>query len=168
MRIEGGVHCWTDSISFPLLCVYDICDCANSSSPYLMANDFLLVLILLIMTPNYILMCIGGIRVGLSTLIFVANMGGIMIFFCKTVVAIQLTLLYKQVILLNNLLVLIKNIVTYRYANIPCSSQKQHIYCHSNLPSTTLVIRRLAFAYKSKVYVYQTVFKKHSLGNTTT
>ena len=112
MRIEGGVHCWTDSISFPLLCVYDICDCANSSSPYLMANDFLLVLILLIMTPNYILMYIGGIRVGLSTLIFVANMGGIMIFFCKTVVAIQLTLLYKQVILLNNLLVLIKNIVT--------------------------------------------------------
>ena len=112
MRIEGGVHCWTDSISFPLLCVYDICDCANSSSPYLMANDFLLVLILLIMTPNYILMYIGGIRVGLSTLIFVANMGGIMIFFCKTVVAIQLTLLYKQIILLNNLLVLIKNIVT--------------------------------------------------------
>ena len=80
MRIEGSVHCWTDSISFPLLCVYDICDCANSSSPYLMANDFLLVLILLIMTPNYILMYIGGIRVGLSTLIFVANMGGIMIF----------------------------------------------------------------------------------------
>ena len=48
-----------------------------------MANDFLLVLILLIMTPNYILMYIGGIRVGLSTLIFVANMGGIMILFLQ-------------------------------------------------------------------------------------
>ena len=146
MRIEGGVHCWTDSISFPLLCVYDICDCANSSSPYLMANDFLLVLILLIMTPNYILMYIEGYQGGSEY----TNICGKHVrnydFFCKTVVAIQLTLLYKQVILLNNLLVLIKNIVTYRYTNIPCSSQKQHIYCLSNLPSTTLVIRRLAFA----------------------